>query len=601
MWQTEPLRWLWPAVAIVFAAAIGVNVSAAPGEGRKLPEVGVTLKTDDANLQRLYDEAERTARSNIVQFTPDMKVMIEGGGYKNVWIETQPMGGAMYAKRDLRIALNNQLIFMQCQRADGRLPGIVSSTEMTERNGWDKDSARIPYLGGVYLPDQRVTAFFGWLQGYCFPDPALDVYYLIGRDKGYLRRLYGVIAAYDAYLWRTRDSDGDGVLELWCMFDNGEDNSVRMFDAPEIWPYDYPPTGDRLPEPKGDNVGRYWPLLRGKRDRPRLGAVRVPYQSMDVMAWSYEGRRVLADISAELGNGREAFWRQEADDVRQRLIKSLWRPERHACYDRDKNHQFMETLLHNNLRCMWHGVFTQQMAEEFIRHHLLNPREFWTPMPLPSIAVNDPLFRNNRNNDWSGQPQGLTYQRVIRALENYGHYAEVTLIGAKLLAAVGKTCRFRAQWDPFTGQPDDVPNVRADYGPTTLAALEYISRSCGIHIDRERVLWSGLPRGQHAVDYTQRWANRTYTLRIADGQMAGSLNGRRLFRATPGARVVSDVDGNVRQIVGIAPRPQSVVLEIGSQTRRFEVAPNTVWSVDAAEAPSLVKKAPFDYPYRRPQ
>jgi len=29
----------------------------------------------------------------------------------------------MYAKRNPRVALNNQLLFMLCQRTDGRLPG----------------------------------------------------------------------------------------------------------------------------------------------------------------------------------------------------------------------------------------------------------------------------------------------------------------------------------------------------------------------------------------------------------------------------------------------------------------------------------------------
>ncbi len=97
----------------------------------------------------------------------------------------------------------------------------------------------------------------------------------------------------------------------------------------------------------------------------------------------------------------------------------------------------MDILLHNNIRVMDHGAFDQEMADRFIAHHMLNPKEFWTPMPLPSIAVNDAFFRNNDDNDWSGQPEGLTYQRAIRAIENYGHYAELTMIGKKPMEAAG--------------------------------------------------------------------------------------------------------------------------------------------------------------------
>jgi len=89
----------------------------------------VTFQTTDAKLQKLFDAAEAKSALNIVQFTPTIKVLVEGGGYGNVWIETQPMGGEMYAKRNLEVALNNQLVFILTQRSDGRLPGMVINSK----------------------------------------------------------------------------------------------------------------------------------------------------------------------------------------------------------------------------------------------------------------------------------------------------------------------------------------------------------------------------------------------------------------------------------------------------------------------------------------
>lgn len=74
-------------------------------------------------------------------------------------------------------------------------------------------------------------------------------------------------------------------------------------------------------------------------------------------------------------------------------------------------------------------------------------------MPLPSVAVNDPLFRNVTTNNWSGQAEALTYQRAIRALENYGFYMLIPTLGRKLMQAIGSECRFVQQYDPFTGTP----------------------------------------------------------------------------------------------------------------------------------------------------
>jgi hypothetical protein len=76
-----------------------------------VPATGVTFRTSDGKLQRLYDEAERKARWNIAAFG-QYKVLVEGAENKNVRLETQPMGGYMYAKRDLEFARNNIQIFI---------------------------------------------------------------------------------------------------------------------------------------------------------------------------------------------------------------------------------------------------------------------------------------------------------------------------------------------------------------------------------------------------------------------------------------------------------------------------------------------------------
>ena len=59
----------------------------------------------------------------------------------------------------------------------------------------------------------------------------------------YLEQLYEALEKYDAYLWKTRDSDGDGLLELWCIYDTAEDYSSRLLTryAPSHWPYEIPP------------------------------------------------------------------------------------------------------------------------------------------------------------------------------------------------------------------------------------------------------------------------------------------------------------------------------------------------------------------------
>ena len=86
------------------------------------------------------------------------------------------------------------------------------------------------------------------------------------------------------------------------------------------------------------------------------------------------------------------------------LKRRLWREEHGACFDRERDGQqnYVSTLVHNNIRAMWHGIFSQEMADTFVRRHLMNISEFWTPTPLVSIAASDPRFQNLQGNDWSG-------------------------------------------------------------------------------------------------------------------------------------------------------------------------------------------------------
>lgn len=466
----------------------------------------VSFRTQDAALQQLYDTACEKCLGNLTLFGSD-RVLVEGGGYEKLWLETQPMGGEMYAKRDLTAGLNNQLLFMRTQRADGRLPGSIQC---------------LP--GGVIEPQ------FNKFQGFCFPWPALNMYFLTGRDRAYLDQLADCLTRFDAYLWRVRDSDGDGCLESWCVYDTGEDNALRYSDAPAYCTAEVPPIGYAV----------------------------VPMASMDFMSYSYAARDTLAAISRIRADGQEALWRKQADDVAAALKERLWDDARGACFDRDKTGRSLPTLVHNNLRCMYWGAFSQEMADRFVHEHLLNPDEFWTPFPLPSVAANDPLFRNAPENNWSGQSEGLTYQRAILALERYGYAPLVTQLGKKLLAAIQHGSNvFTQQFDPFTGAPSRVgmhshaalpegsdEPFQDSYGPTLLAALEYIAHIWGVHLQMGEV-WFSLGHADAPYAYEQSWLGHHYCIE-SDGQAAAVwADGRLLDRFACGQRIVTDESGTL--------------------------------------------------------
>jgi hypothetical protein len=485
----------------------------------------VEFKTTDPFLGELYRAAEAAEKGNEKDFS-GRTVLIEGGGYESIWLETQPMGGEMYAKRGMTAAMNNVLFFMDYQLLNGRYPGVIDC-----KNG-------------------TIAPRYTHIQGFCFPCHALNLYYWNKKqDQAYLRKLYQSLEAWDNYLWQYRDSDGDGCLESWCVWDTGEDNSNRF-------------AGTSL-------NARGWPGEEPPRD-----AV-FPVESMDMMSYSYDARKTLARIAALIGNGQEKLWDDRAKAVQDKLHACLWDETRGACFDRDNQNRFMPALQHNNLRAMYHGSFTREMAGRFVKEHLLNPEEFLTFMPLPSIAVNNPVFRNIPENNWSGQPEGLTYQRAIRALENYGYLSEITLFGEKLLNTVGKRNTFPQQFDPFTGEFSEAGS-RKDYGPTALSVLEYISRLYGVHIQFDEVYWGALGREKQKTTYTQFWDGDTFTVESVNGETVGTINAEEIFRTGSGVRVVTGWDGRVTRIINISGVPLAVDCTIRGNTKRFDLRPNQI-------------------------
>lgn len=510
-----------------------------------LGKSGVQFTCSDSELKAVFDDCEKLCLQNRKVFG-DYEVLIEGAKYNGVWLETQPMGGEMYAKRDLRTALANILIFLRNQRRDGKFPGMISQRDM-----W-----------------QSVAVHYDWMQGCFLAHAALKLYYLIGEDRTYLETVYGALRDFDEYLWSCRDSNGNGCLESFCIWDTGEDNcTVHILHGLKMpdhgaWGKDTPPC-DRAP---------------------------FPYDSPQYMGYSYAARDVLSRISAILGNGKEKIWRERADEVRAAARRILWDEERGAFFQRDSSGEFVRALTQENIKCMYLGLMTQDMADVFVKRHLLCEEEFWTPYPFPAIAANDPYFHVNDDysnckdlidkldetphgiddNSWSGPLNGLIWQRSIDALMNYGYHAETALAGRRILDLLKKHRRYVQNYNPFTGEP---ANGADGYGPTMLAALEYVSLLCGVNIQYDKIYWSAAVWAAEFC-YTQLMCGKTYTLRSDGKTVRAFIDEELIFSSTVGVRIVTDRVGKPLLAYGIGECDIELELEFNGTKFVRSLAPN---------------------------
>eukprot|EP01050_Picozoa_sp_SAG11_P015239 SAG11_NODE_1954_length_4006_cov_1.667093_1_plen_862_part_00 len=617
-----------------------------------LPVTAVGFSSSDAALAGLVEHAAELARLNIKPFRrlPDgsnLSVMEEGAQFHGAWLETQPMAGAMYATRDCRVALNNQLIFMRAQASDGYMPGQVNGGRRVLRPVAPAASG-----GGG-----------GGIQGLFFASPAVDMAWYLEQGgnatavAAFNLELASVLEAYDGWLWTARNTTAMcRPASFGCVggagrpprvgYGRGGTNATACCRGDAAGT---PPRGllwsSGVIDSGEDSSTRFCKVANHTGYAPCVSSYAFPIQSADVTSYSYDCRSSLARLARMRGDAQAAAaWAGRAASLAANLKVQLWIESERAMFARDAADEVVDTLVHDSLRVMWQGAFDQGMADAFVTGHLLNESEFWTPVPLPSISVADPRYNalTPNANSWSGRPMGLTFQRAIRALERYGHHAEVTMIGQRLSEAIlgfdgcaaapaeienatsRKTaCHFTLEIDPFTSTPMWAPWSPADgYGPMLMAFLEYTALRLGL-VPRPpdasmgplrggaaTLFWSAVPNTTAASpaisNYSQVLGGSTFTLLIdgPKGEMGGFVDRRRVFTASLGVRVVTSLSGKVVGLIGIDSATTTVTLAVpggGGEVKQV-IKPNEEWGVSSAAGGTMTLKrlraAPFVKPYK---
>ena len=103
-----------------------------------------------------------------------------------------------YATRNVRLALDNQLVFVRTQRSDGRYAHRVDCGQA--KSPTCTPNASLPRAGPEPV----------YLQGLYMASPAVDVSWFMGfepenKAAEYLTELRKSLIRYDEYLWATRN------------------------------------------------------------------------------------------------------------------------------------------------------------------------------------------------------------------------------------------------------------------------------------------------------------------------------------------------------------------------------------------------------------
>lgn len=370
-------------------------------------------------------------------------VLVEGSTYAGIWQECAPHEGLVYgvlqqyvtptlgAPTPLQVARANHMAFFAQQKEDGQLPASIKLADpVGTSNGYGQIQMVVPIAATAWELVQQT------------------------RDQQLLEAAYSSCSRWDAWLRRYRDTRKSGLVEGFCTYDTGHDNSPRWRGIPNRCP-----DADARKCPPDATLPRLCP---------------------DLSATVYGGRIALAAMAEALGRSSDhARWLADAEHIRQLILKKLYSPEDGAFYDLDAQNRFVRVRGDVITRVLGEHVLDpvkhRDIFENVWSKQLRNPKAFWAPYPLPSIALDDRAFvRPIPRNSWGGASQALTALRAPRWMPYYGKHSEMKRMMQQWCAAIMRHTEFRQQIDPITGdftQPDP-----GGYSPCALVFLDFAHR-----------------------------------------------------------------------------------------------------------------------------
>jgi hypothetical protein len=168
----------------------------------------------------------------------------------------------------------------------------------------------------------------------------------------------------------------------------------------------------------------------------------------------------LAEIAATLGKTTEANeLKQRAAQYRAKLA-TLWSEQAGIFLNKDLHTgQFNTRLSPTNFYPLLAKAATDEQARAMIDRHLMNPDEFWGEWVIPSIARNDPAFKDQ--NYWRGRIWGPMNYLVYLGLENYPEAASARRAFARksyglFLKEWREHGHVHENYNAITGTGDDV-------------------------------------------------------------------------------------------------------------------------------------------------
>ena len=322
------------------------------------------------------------------------------------------------------------------------------------RTDLSPDAPRSPHTSGIVQPPVHATS--------------VHQVYRLGRDRAsaqaFLADLLPKLEAWHDYLYRERDRDGDGLIEIWHPWESGMDNSPlwdAVFSQIELGAGDVPEY-ERIDRKFADPAGRptdseydfYAYLVKLYRDRSYDGtaiAADCPFVVHDVLFNSLlvQSNRDLAAIAAVVGVDPDRHERR-ADETAAAIEHRLWNEHEGGYLDRNvRSGEWIDVRVGSSFAPLYAGAPSPERAAFLVgRLHDFSVAVEPAGRAVPSLGTDDPSFEPIRY--WRGPVWPIVNWVSYRGLRRNGYDDPAAELRAGMLELVRRE-GFWEHYNPLTG------------------------------------------------------------------------------------------------------------------------------------------------------
>lgn len=189
------------------------------------------------------------------------------------------------------------------------------------------------------------------------------------------------------------------------------------------------------------------PFSSGLDDSP-LWDEGMPVESPDLNTYLCLQQEALANIAGVIGDRQAAReWRQRSDEIAQRMIEKMW-DEDAGLFWASRHQQRIQVRTPFNLFPLITGRMPSKVAARLVAN-LSDESQFWTPYPLPSVALNDPKFDPNQM--WRGPSWININYLFIEGLERTGYTQLAKQLRQRTLDMIAQHPDIYEYYHPLSG------------------------------------------------------------------------------------------------------------------------------------------------------